>query len=150
MKIKVEKFVAQLNNVFDGYYNTVRNHFMKQYKGIVFVGTEHENSIEELVTVTIGSTDNAATALVKIMPMYWNEKFCSYGKAKAAGYGYHRASVAVESAFRNAGIVFDMPIGGRGDGAIKDAVQAVTAYVFAHTKRPYTRLMCVDVLEAGL
>lgn len=150
MEIKVERFVAQSNNTFGDYYNTVRNHFAKQYKGIVSVGTEQGNSVEELVTVTIGTTDSAATALVKVMPMYWNEEFCTYGKAKATGYGYHRASAAVESAFRNAGIIFNKSIGGRGDSAIKDAVQAVTAYVFAHTKKPHTHLMCVDVLEAGV
>lgn len=147
MDIKVEKFVAQGENSFGSYYDTVRNHFAKQYKGIAIIGTEQGFSVEELVTVSIGTTESATTALIKVIPMYWDEGFCTYGKGKAGGYGYHRASAAVERAIFNAGIALDESISGRGDGAITDAVLAITDYVARSTCKS-AKILAIDVLRA--
>lgn len=47
------------------------------------------------------------------------------GGGYAGGYGYHKASQAVETALRDAGITLSEPIGGRGDSAIQDALKAI-------------------------
>lgn len=44
---------------------------------------------------------------------------------KAAGYGYHRPSAALEDALSRAGIVCDDTIGGCGESAMRDAIRAV-------------------------
>ena len=49
----------------------------------------------------------------------WNS-----GSGTAGGYGYHKGSAAVDSAFRAAGIKFNSEIGGCGWERVKDAVQA--------------------------
>lgn len=47
------------------------------------------------------------------------------GGGRAGGYGYHRASAAVQAAFDDAGIQLSEDIGGRGDRAIEEAVYAL-------------------------
>lgn len=49
----------------------------------------------------------------------WNS-----GSGTAGGYGYHKGSAAVESAFRAAGIKFNSEVSGCGWERVKDAVQA--------------------------
>lgn len=51
--------------------------------------------------------------------------FYTSGSAFAQGYGYHRASEAVEIALINAGISLTESIGGVGDTAIEAAVKAI-------------------------
>lgn len=53
------------------------------------------------------------------------------GSGSAGGYGYHRASQAAENALQNAGFKFDTEIGGRGETAIKEAIEAVCKYLGA-------------------
>jgi len=55
------------------------------------------------------------------------------GSARASGYGYHRASQAAEDAITRAGFTLDQTIGGAGDGAIRDAVQALAVCVGCRT-----------------
>ena len=50
-----------------------------------------------------------------------------YGSGTAGGGGYHKASAAAESAFRAAGVEFDVGIAGAGDSAIRSAIMAVCA-----------------------
>lgn len=47
------------------------------------------------------------------------------GGAYAGGYGYHRASAALDSAIQRAGIKMDSEIAGVGDGAMQDACEAI-------------------------
>lgn len=47
------------------------------------------------------------------------------GTGKAGGGGYHKPSAAFADACRNAGITLKDDVGGRGDGAIIDAVKAI-------------------------
>lgn len=45
--------------------------------------------------------------------------------AYADGYGYHRASEAASRAFKRAGITLNKSIGGYGDDAIREALEAI-------------------------
>lgn len=47
------------------------------------------------------------------------------GKGKAGGYGYHKVSAAIGDAINSAGIMLDTDISGVGDGAIKEALEAI-------------------------
>lgn len=61
----------------------------------------------------------------------------SNGSGTASGYGYHKGSAAVESAFRAAGIRFNEEIGGRGWEAVKSAVQACGEMVVKNSAPVY-------------
>ena len=47
------------------------------------------------------------------------------GGGKAGGYGYHKASAALEAALDDAGVVLSEAIGGRGESAMTDALAAM-------------------------
>lgn len=47
------------------------------------------------------------------------------GAGKAGGYGYHRASAALQEAIASAGITLAVPIDGAGDSAMRAAVLAI-------------------------
>lgn len=47
------------------------------------------------------------------------------GSGYAGGYGYHKGSGAASEAIENAGIKLDAPIAGRGDEAIKAAMEEI-------------------------
>lgn len=51
------------------------------------------------------------------------------GSGKASGYGYHKPSAAMQAAFGNAGIKLSEHIDGRGDSAMRDAMQAVGEFL---------------------
>lgn len=55
---------------------------------------------------------------------------CSDGSAYAGGYGYHRASAAAGRALRAAGVSLSENIDGRGDSAIRDAVEAIARAMY--------------------
>lgn len=99
------------------------------YKAVMIQGKE----LESLVEIRIGSTASAAYACAwlyspkvkdkeghTVKPSFWNS-----GSGRAGGYGYHRQSAAAESALSRAGVELSEAIGGRGDQAIRDAVEAV-------------------------
>jgi hypothetical protein len=48
------------------------------------------------------------------------------GTGSAGGYGYHRPSAAVQFALDAAGVKLAQPIDGVGDGAIREAIEAIT------------------------
>lgn len=54
-----------------------------------------------------------------------NHPVCISGGGKAGGYGYHRASAALQCALNDAGITLSEAIDGRGEGAMFDALAAV-------------------------
>lgn len=99
------------------------------YKAVMIQGKK----LESLVEIRIGSTASAAYACAwlyspkvkdkeghTVKPSFWNS-----GSGRAGGYGYHRQSAAAESALSRAGVELSEAIGGRGDQAIRDAVEAV-------------------------
>lgn len=47
------------------------------------------------------------------------------GRGSARGYGYHKKSAALQAALDSAGIKLALPIDGRGDGAMSEAMIAV-------------------------
>ena len=49
----------------------------------------------------------------------------SSGSGKAGGYGYHKASAALQDAIDSAGIKLSSPIDGRGDTAQRQALHAI-------------------------
>ena len=50
------------------------------------------------------------------------------GSGWAGGYGYHKASAALQEAITNAGFTLSEPIDGRGDTAIDAALLAIAYY----------------------
>lgn len=52
------------------------------------------------------------------------------GSSHVGGYGYHKASAAAGRAIRAAGVSLSEDIDGRGDGAIRDAVEAIAAAMY--------------------
>lgn len=50
------------------------------------------------------------------------------GSSYAGGYGYHRASAAMDRALREAGFEFGNSISGVGESAMRDALQAIANY----------------------
>ena len=60
------------------------------------------------------------------------------GMGKAGGYGYHKASAAMQEALEDAGITLPADIAGVGDEAMRDALLALAKHVgierpFIHT-----------------
>lgn len=51
------------------------------------------------------------------------------GSGKAGGYGYHKESAALLDALNAAGAYVDTNIGGRGDGAMRDALISLACKV---------------------
>lgn len=49
------------------------------------------------------------------------------GHGRATGYGYHKASAALQAAIDSAGITLSSPIDGRGEGSMREAVRAIAA-----------------------
>jgi hypothetical protein len=56
------------------------------------------------------------------------------GAGKAGGYGYHKESAALAYALDDAGIALTEDIGGRGDSATRDALEAVARAVTGRRK----------------
>lgn len=49
------------------------------------------------------------------------------GHGRAGGYGYHKASAALQAAIDSAGIRLSSPIDGCGEGSMREAVRAIAA-----------------------
>lgn len=55
----------------------------------------------------------------------WVRDIATAGCGKAGGYGYHKESAALADAFGDIGVTLDGHIGGRGNSAMTDAIEAV-------------------------
>lgn len=51
------------------------------------------------------------------------------GMGKAGGYGYHKASAAMQEALQDAGFSFGASFSGVGDEAMQEALQAIAAHI---------------------
>lgn len=100
-------------------------HFYKQITAVII---NEDGRAYDGVTLRIYGTDAKTYACI------WTASNCSWknardlwrnGSGSAGGYGYHRASAAAEEAITNAGIELDEHIGGRGDVAMSEAVEAI-------------------------
>ena len=85
--------------------------------------------------VYVGHSRNASTVYCSIWASgYINDEWLWLsGHGKAGGYGYHKASAAMQNAITAAGFTLtdengdSMPINGRGDEAMRDATIAIAA-----------------------
>ena len=98
------------------------NRYTGGYIAIAIVG----GKAKEVVDLRTYSTDS--TAYVCIWTSLSNTNY--HGSGKASGYGYHRGSSAAAEAIRNAGWKLDEDIDGRGESAMREAVESIarTAY----------------------
>lgn len=123
--IKGENVEAIRTSDRDRIYNHGLDH---GYKAVMIRGKE----LESLVELRISSTSSAAYACAWLYSPKVKDKdghtvkdaFWNSGSGRAGGYGYHRQSAAAESAFTRAGVKLSEAIGGRGDQAIREAVEA--------------------------
>lgn len=103
--------------------NRKENAFYREYAALIPNRGRHACDSRAIVTVRIYCTNSRAYACL------WAYKpdgtISISGGAYAGGYGYHRPSQAVESAFANAGVKLSENIGGVGDDAIERAVIAL-------------------------
>ena len=88
--------------------------FQKEYAALAIV----DGQIHEFAVLRVYGTESANSVC------FWMNGKSVSGSGKAGGYGYHRPSQAASQAFKRAGFQFDEHIEGRGDDAIKRALQA--------------------------
>ena len=98
------------------------NGFCREIDGIAVV----DGQIKEVVTVRCYATQSRTYCAVWV---YANGT-CHSGTDYAGGYGYHRASAAMQGALYNAGIDLEERISGCGDTAMKEAVKAIVSAVY--------------------
>lgn len=73
------------------------------------------------VRVYSGRSASASTVYCSV----WAGEAAGHGRA--AGYGYHKASAALQAAIDSSGIKLSSPIDGRGEGSMREAVRAIAA-----------------------
>lgn len=61
--------------------------------------------------------------------IFVHNNFYTSGHGRATGYGYHKASAALEAAAHSAGFKFSKEFGGAGDNAIEEALLAIAAHL---------------------
>lgn len=68
----------------------------------------------------------------RIYACFWVHSGNAYGNGSgfAGGYGYCKKSAAVAAAIRAAGIELSEDVSGRGMGAVKEAIKAITAAIY--------------------
>ncbi len=113
--------------------NYRKDNLDRQLSGVAVV----DGKIKEAVTVRIYHTDSRSYCAAWV---YRNGGSMN-GTAYAGGYGYHRASAAMEQALYNAGVDLSDSISGCGDSMMTEAVKAITRAV-------YPDAQIVDVIEA--
>lgn len=105
-------------------------HFYSGYKVVTIVNDE----IVELVDARLGATDNCHYASVWLNVRYYDNDYyntcgSARGAGKAGGWGYHRASAALESAFSRAGMRFEDGCSCKGEGAMRDCLMCAGEYL---------------------
>lgn len=112
------------------YRDREEKHFYTGYKVVCI----SEGGMVELVDARLGATDSCHYASVWLDCFYSNENFAcengrAYGAGKAGGYGYHRASAALDSALRRAGMKFNIGCSGMGESMMQDCLLAAGEYL---------------------
>lgn len=105
-------------------------HFYNGYKVVTIVNGE----MVELVDARLGATNSCHYASVWLNTRYYNHDYyntcgSARGSGKAGGYGYHRASAALESAFRRAGMRFEDGCSCKGESAMRDCLMCAGEYL---------------------
>lgn len=129
MKNKVMSFVPA-QNMPASYRERQEKHFYFGYKIVTIVDDE----METLIDARLGVTDNCHYASIWLNTKYtdydyYNEYGDARASAKAGGWGYHKASAALESAFRRAGMRFSVGCSGMGESAMRDCLLAAGEYL---------------------
>lgn len=113
--------------------NRKENNF---YEQLTLVTNEIGQGMKELAQVRFYATKASHYACVWINDSASNTHIS--GGGKASGYGYHRASAALQSAFADAGVLLNDAIDGRGEGAMRDALTAIAIAL------EYTQFIIID------
>ena len=103
-----------------------KNNFMEQYTGFALI----DGVLREIVILRIYGTNAKNYACL----WYNNTDEWGSGSGSAGGYGYHRPSAAAQEAFEKAGVTLSEDINGRGDSAIREAVEALAKALFPRKK----------------
>lgn len=131
--MEMENKVIAFNPAQDmplSYRERQEKHFYNGYKVVTIVN----DKMITLVDARLGATDNCHYASVWLNIRYYdNDYYNNYGSArgagKAGGYGYHRASAALDSAFRRAGMRFSIGCSGMGESAMRECLLAAGEYL---------------------
>lgn len=129
MENKVVSFVPS-QDMPRAYRDREEKHFYTGYKVFCIV----DGKMEELIDARLGATDSCCYASVWLECFYSDYDYaCKNGRArgagKAGGYGYHRASAALESAFSRAGMKFSVGCSGQGESMMQDCLLAAGEYL---------------------
>ena len=105
-------------------------YFYNGYKVVTIVNGE----MVELVDARLGATNNCHYASVWLNMRYYDNDYYNacgfaYGAGKAGGYGYRRASAALDSALRRAGMRFSVGCSYLGKSAMRDCLLAAGEYL---------------------
>lgn len=79
----------------------------------------HDGRLDPEISLRLYGTGNKNFACL------WITGHDRRGSGSAGGYGYHRPSAAAQEAINNAGISLALPIDGRGDESIREALLAI-------------------------
>lgn len=117
-------------NMPASYRERQAKHFYNGYKVVTIVN----NEMVELVDVRLGATDNCHYASVWLNVRYYDNNYyntcgSARGTGKAGGYGYHRASAVLESAFSRAGMRFEDGCSCKGESAMRDCLMCAGEYL---------------------
>lgn len=129
MENKVISFVPS-QNMPSSYRERQEKHFYNGYKVVTIVNDE----MVELVDARLGATNNCHYASVWLNMRYCDNNYynncgSARGAGKAGGYGYHRASAALESAFSRAGMCFEDGCSCKGESAMRECLLAAGEYL---------------------
>lgn len=87
-------------------------------------------SMQSVIIARIYWSKNGATCYACV---WVHGSISTSGGGKAGGYGYHKASAALQNALTDAGVKLSEDIGGRGETAMTDALAAM-AHAMGHRK----------------
>ena len=129
MENKVIAFVPA-QDMPSSYRERQEKHFYNGYKVVTIVN----DKMITLVDARLGATPHCHYASVWLNTCYYNNEFYNKfgfarGAGKAGGYGYHRASAALKSAFSRAGMRFSIGCSGMGENAMRDCLLAAGEYL---------------------
>lgn len=114
---------------FQNSFNTSHrkeNHFLQEFAA--FVNTKE--GLRNCATVRVYGTNAKNYACL----WYNDSRRWASGTGSAGGYGYHRPSAAVAEAFENSGVKLLNDISGRGDEAIREALEALAKKLYPRRK----------------
>lgn len=126
--MEMENKVVAFNPAQDmlrAYRDREEKHFYTGYKVVTIVNDE----METLIDARLGATENCHYSSIWLNTKYTDyDYYIQYGNAcasaKAGGWGYHRASAALDSAFHRAGMRFNVGCNGMGESAMRDCLLA--------------------------